>query len=289
MSYTLPSFYRPKYIEDGDPLRDDGKLRQGRTAADEDAKAGSPPLERSSSDQEIPRLRWGTTSRVSGKSKTALCITVPARNALLAIEREKLTSLATGPIFEDKSILYTYTSSSSGGTRSASSFGAVGDHLTPKTGVQSDQIGMRNLGPPTSNQPLRDLVEASEVDETTYKILVLGETGPMGIPTAPSLINQFEFGLRPQRRRSLSDLHEKPIALARDTDCESSPGHALATADDEEPDTETWYRQGPSFRETRVGPVATRHSTRFDPAAFTFPKGVSLVDLVVYLHCTDTK
>lgn len=62
---------KPKYIENGDPLQDEEKLLQGLPIvepADEELNT----IRKVPSDQALMPLRWGTSRRVTGRSKSGL-------------------------------------------------------------------------------------------------------------------------------------------------------------------------------------------------------------------------
>lgn len=64
-------FRKPKYIEKGDPLQDDEKLLQGLPIVEPRDEAFN-TIRKVPSDQALMPLRWGSTSRVTGRSKSGL-------------------------------------------------------------------------------------------------------------------------------------------------------------------------------------------------------------------------
>ena len=206
-----------------------------------------------------------------------------------------------------KSIIYTYTSSSSSSSgRTMSSFGAVGDHLAssgsaglPRTVVaiggrnQSNRLE-RSVMSATSRtrSPLADLVLNSTPDEEPYQLLALGQFGPWKQPFTPQLVKSSNLCALTRRRRSLSDLKEVP--QARQTSVSAEPGalnlQLLATMkvlgpDDvriirrdsleqldevssiEATDPPIWSRKGPPFE-------LNRRDHNLDPETFSLPFGV---------------
>lgn len=62
---------KPKYIENGDPLQDEEKLLQGLPIVepvDEELNT----IRKVPSDQALMPLRWGSSRRVTGRSKSGL-------------------------------------------------------------------------------------------------------------------------------------------------------------------------------------------------------------------------
>ena len=67
-----PYFFRkPKYIENGDPLRDEEKLLQGLPIV-EPGDEGLNTIRKVPSDQALLPLRWGSSRRTTGRSKSGL-------------------------------------------------------------------------------------------------------------------------------------------------------------------------------------------------------------------------
>ncbi len=131
------------------------------------------------------------------------------------------TSLIVGGALTGKSIIYTYTSSSSSSS-GLSSFGAVGDHLassgsaiSPGTApaMESRNPSARfERGGMTANSrtrsPLADLVLNSIPDEEPYHLLAFGQVGPLKQPFTPQLVKPSDLSTLIRRRRSFSDLKE---------------------------------------------------------------------------------
>jgi len=249
------------------------------------------------SSENLDMLEWGTTRRRTGKSKTALKITIPNRHIA--------GQLLTGPIFVDKSILYTYSSSLSGGSKTTNSFGAIGDHLPAKGSAPStarsyttlQQVPTPQRSPKHSEDPiqpsLKDLVDDSTPDVDMYELLVVEETGPLRQPITPRVIQPSNLRMV-HRRRSLTDLvEEKPAILSPGghaktntvggvkTRGEEFPGleenpNSANASDEIEEEPVTWVRQGPSFNtKSRMRGCAARRASTLDPETFTLPKGVS--------------
>lgn len=265
---------RPYRVENGDPLLDDDKLFHGPHIRDMETEMPN-TIKKSSSNQTLGKFRWATNKRTTGRSKTGLQITVP--------RRETPASLTTGPILVDKSILYTYASSSSGGVRTGRSFGSIGDHLTPDRSC-NERLSMllhnsrhiKDLSQTTvEDRPfLQNLVDTSTPDAGIYKLLVMREIGPSQRPLTSTTIPPNELPA-PLRRRSLNDLLELPLAvhvpthdsksssvllkhrleqlaLQYDAHKEASPSHARtplhvgnSTLHNNPP---LWVRRGPPYR-----------------------------------------
>ena len=67
-----PSVFRkPKYIEDGDPLKDEEKLLQGLPIV-EPGDAALNTIRKVPSDQALLPLRWGSSRRTTGRSRSGL-------------------------------------------------------------------------------------------------------------------------------------------------------------------------------------------------------------------------
>jgi len=203
---------RPYPVENGDPLLDDGKLYHGPRIRDMETEMPN-TIKKSSSNQALAKFRWGSDKRTTGRSKTGLQITVP--------RRETLPSLTTGPILVDKSILYTYASSSSGGGRTGRSFGSIGDHLSPDRSC-NERLSLLLRTPrqieslshtPVEDRPfLQNLVDTSTPDAGLYKLLVMREVGPSQRPSTSTPIQPNKLPA-PLRRRSLNDLLDLPSAV----------------------------------------------------------------------------
>lgn len=148
-----------------------------------------------------------------------------------------LTSLNIGGAITGKSIIYTYTSSSSSSSgKATSSFGAVGDHLAsngsaifPRTAVMmgghnpSSRPERAIMSATTrTRSPLADLVLSSTPDQEPYELLALGEVGPWKRPITPQLVKSADLCTLARRRRSLSDLKEAP--QARQVSIGAEPG-----------------------------------------------------------------
>lgn len=238
ISGTISVNYKPSYIEEGDPLKDEGKLHYGLKISD--IKNDFPnTIKKSPSNQDLAKLRWGSNKRSSGRSKTGLQIQVP--------NREMLTHLTPGQAFDGRSVIYAYTSSSSG-DRSGSSFGAIGDHLTAQSPalLTSKSIPMTQRTPIiTSNRPLtsacdsgpsllQDLVRTSVPDDP-YKLLVVGEVGPLRVRVVPRIVAPSELHILPHRRRSLTDLvYPMPKLLSPEpehTEDSNMPNENIASED----------------------------------------------------------
>ena len=66
-----PVFCKPKYIENGDPLQDEEKLLQGLPIVEPGDEAFN-TIRKVPSDQALMPLRWGTSHRATGRSKSGL-------------------------------------------------------------------------------------------------------------------------------------------------------------------------------------------------------------------------
>ena len=162
-------FHKPKYIENGDPLQDEEKLRQGPTIVEPGDEAFN-TIRKVPSDQALFPPRWGSSRRATGRSRSGLqvCFNLDAdappfghsisvlkygpreswpcglSRVLLHLKEmadsETLKilvpnsnsppSLTLGEAMTGKSIIYAYNSSSSSSSgRTTCSFGAVGEHL----------------------------------------------------------------------------------------------------------------------------------------------------------------
>ncbi|MDI1491986.1 MAG: hypothetical protein OHK93_003197 [Ramalina farinacea] len=214
----------PRFIENGDPLSDDERLLYGPMISNEAEPQSPEVLKKSPSDQALSPFRWGSSHRKTGRSKTGLSITVPCPSVVGKIQKQAQDSASVpGPIFRDKSIFYTYSSSSSGGNKTGSSFGAIGDHTNPNSTRLDSPADMsipRNSARPRlegAYQPdkvgeestLQQLVENSQPDFQMYDILIVRETGPLSQPGAARIVNASEFSPVLHRRRSLNDLVER--------------------------------------------------------------------------------
>lgn len=67
----LPVFHKPKYIENGDPLQDEERLLQGLPIV-EPGDESSNTIRKVPSDQALMPLRWGSSRRATGRSKSGL-------------------------------------------------------------------------------------------------------------------------------------------------------------------------------------------------------------------------
>ena len=217
------------------------------------------------------------------------------------------TSLILGEALSGKSIVYTYTSSSSSSNgRIVSSFGAVGDHLTP--------IGSANLprsaevaggrspsarperairsATTRTRSPLADLVLSSTPDEEPYQLVALRHIGPWKQPFTPQLVKPADLCTLTRRRRSLSDLKEAPQAQQSLVGAEAGASKSQVAVnmnilglDDvrtvgkdslQQPDEVSsmkvtdppvWSRKGPPFD-------LNRRDHSLDPQTFSLPFGV---------------
>lgn len=291
-----PVLRRPKHVELGDPLQSQETLmRKSRIANPHDASDLN-ALKKSPSDEALPMQRWGRAQRISGKSRTGLCITVPAYNTFVNASLDS-AALRSGATFEDKSILYMYTSSSSGGTRTNSSFGAIGDQLSSS----KERSSQTNLLAPASAQSsqhqeikanpqdLKNLVAESEVDRSIYQVVIAGETGPLARPSWPEAREPGELDMVPRRRRSLSDLIDRPIAIARPLNDEMYQDMVQRSLTDRtrswhnrerppEPPPVVWHRKGPSYREKVMQDIT---EDVYDPATFLLPAGVCFFEKIL--------
>lgn len=72
-----PSVFRkPKYIENGDPLKDEEKLLQGLPIVEPGDEALN-TIRKVPSDQALLPLRWGSSRRTTGRSKSGLQVCDP--------------------------------------------------------------------------------------------------------------------------------------------------------------------------------------------------------------------
>ena len=304
-----PTMYTHECADDGDPLQDDSRLLQGLRITESDENDPT-AVKKVPSEQALAKLRWGSHHRTSGRSRSGLQILVPSRNIPL---EPIVSATATG-----KSIIYTYESSSSSSGRTTQSFGAIGDHLpsarsailssSTMLAIPEDSMIRPSLRTPASSNirsPLGDLVLESLPDEGSYKLLAIGEVGPIRNNIVPHVVDPSQ--LVPQRRRSLSDLIEPPALLSSQTspisprlaadqmitqDESSSssvtqfsvpdilPQSPEATETSGEVTAPVWYRSGPPYG-AKVGrgigervALNLRHRD-LDPATFSLPYGVS--------------
>lgn len=206
---------QPMNREKGDPLQDDGKLLW----------EPKPTLRKSQSNQAF-ELRWGSNRRKTGRSKASLQITVPDH-------KKSLSMLTTGPILIDKSILYTYTSSSSGGSWTPHSFGSVGDRISTETPGKAKSLPF----PQTSiepahfdkkmaecQSPLKDLVNTSMPDQELYKLLAVGRLASASAPAerkqkrwATEAVMYFRSQVGKIRHHQLSDPAGRPPETGNQT------------------------------------------------------------------------
>ena len=285
-----PVYRRPSNIEHGDPLQSLETLTKQTRIASIFDDSDSDTLKKSPSEEALPRQHWDSIRKTSGKSKTGLCITVPPYQAFIKPSEDAKPDalLKSGARFEDKSILYMYTSSSSEDTRTSSGFGAIGDQLAPtrRSPNQRDLKIPENpsrrpilLGCATATDhiDLKILVATSEADKGMYQVIIAGETGPLAKQSTPTICGSNELNMMPRRRRSHSDLIDRPIAIARPLNdniaaqvrggFHSSPSRERPP----EPVPEAWHRKGPSYWQmTGVGCAGSV----YDPASFSLPVGV---------------
>ena len=232
----------------------------------------------------------------SGNAK----ILVPSNNAP--------TSLMLGEALSGNSIVYTYASSSSSSSgRIVSSFGAVGDHLTPigpanlprsaeATGGRSPSArperAIRSATTRRTRSPLADLVLSSTPDEEPYQLIALRHIGPWKQPFTPQLVKPADLCVLTRRRRSLSDLKEAPQARQPWVGAEAGASKSQVAANMDtlgldsvqtvgkdslkQPDElssmvattpPVWSRKGPPFD-------PNRRDHNLDPQTFSLPFGV---------------
>ena len=300
LAFPMEHEYRaPIFVEDGDPLADDDRLLHGPSLADDLTNEVGHVLMKSSSEQQLAR-RWGKQEPGTGKSKTSLVITVPPRH----ITGAPASGTMSGPRFIENGITYQYTSSSSGGNRTASSFGVIGEPFSfrqNETGGHTDSrrqplFGNQDPRPPNS---LRDLVDQSVVFEPAYlQLYQEGETGPGARPRTPGLLTQQEqASLMPKRRRSYSDVGHKRLKICAGGDERVTRGLIAtaslfamdsheAPAEYIEPEGEVFTREGASFYQARHLEVHPDLDQRHDPLTLTWPKGVSHGHCPHYLSLT---
>ena len=304
----------PRFIESSKPLQDDERLLHGPRITYEENIDTSNLLRKSASNQAPGIFRWESEKIATGLSRTSLRITGPsARHRENISARDQLTgNLLTGPIFQDKSILYTYSSSFSNGLQISGNFGAVGDHLN-----SDEQTSIRNQSPQDNPKVLREraswdssnvrlthlhaLIENSTPDEQTYNLLVLSEIGPLSQPLQPRIAKADQLSLTPRRRRSCNDMIERPFRAKgpKNVGMRESQGpletcHKLRAGRRRHKEIdvigqiepEVWQRQGPSYRATLH--LAQGHSIDqknmsddLDPLTFSLPQGVSFQSLYV--------
>ena len=226
------------------------------------------------------------------------------------------TSLIFGEALSGKSIVYTYTSSSSSSSgRMVSSFGAVGDHLTsigsanlPRsaliTGGRSPSArperAIRSATTRTRS-PLADLVLSSTPDEEPYQLVALRHVGPRKQPFTPQLVKPADLCTLTRRRRSLSDLREAPQARRSSVGAEGGISKSqiavninVLELDDvrtvgkdslkqpdelhsmEAADPPVWSRKGPPFD-------MNRRDHSLDPQTFSLPFGVCCNSCSMYM------
>ncbi len=290
-------------IDEVDPLFDDNKLLQGPRLA-QPGDDSSDTIKKVPSDQTLPKFRWGSNHRSTGRAKTGLLIQVPGRDTSIIL-------VEGGPI-TGNSIMYAYTSSSSSSGRTTNSFGAVGDHLSSTRSKRSSLNILPSVeeDPPTKHyasrfdfqgnralasagaklrSPLAKLLHDSTPD-ATYPLIAVGEAGPLQQPVIAQAV--APSSLRPLRRRSLSDLTEShplltsPIRQETSNSAGGQPTAATAVSrlngtwiesqivttvrpDDNGPSqaAPVWHRAGSPFMPTS--------SPYLDPDSFTLPYGVS--------------
>ena len=217
------------------------------------------------------------------------------------------TSLILGEGLSGKSIVYTYTSSSSSSSgRIVSSFGAVGDHLTPIGSANLPRSAVITGGRSPSarperairsattrtRSPLADLVLSSTPDEEPYQLVALRHIGPWKQPFTPQLVKPADLCTLTRRRRSLSDLREAPQARQSSVGAEAGASKSqvavnmnVSGLDDvrtvgkdslqqpdelssmEATDPPVWSRKGPPFD-------LNRRDHNLDPQTFSLPFGV---------------
>lgn len=84
------AFRKPKYIENGDPLQDEEKLLQGLPIVEpRDEELNT--IRKVPSDQALMPLRWGTSRRVTGRSKSGLQVRLHFGAASFSISRPMRT------------------------------------------------------------------------------------------------------------------------------------------------------------------------------------------------------
>ena len=290
-----PVYRRPSNLEHGDPLQSHETLTKQTRIASIFDEFDSDTLKKSPSEEVLPRQHWDSIRKTSGKSKTGLCIVVPPYQTFIKPSEDAKPDapLKSGAIFEDKSILYMYTSSSSGDTRTSSGFGAIGDQLVPAKRSSSKRdlrISDHPIRRPmvdgcdrgTDHIDLKNLVATSEADKSMYQVIIAGETGPLAIPSTPRICGLEELNMIPRRRRSHSDLIDRPISIARPSKdniaahmrggsrSSSSRGRLIREISPEH-EPEAWHRKGPSY--WQMAGVGSTDNV-YDPASFYLPTGV---------------
>ena len=295
-------------LVDGDPLQDDSRLLRGLRIT-ETVENDPTAVRKVPSDQTLPKLRWGSTRRTSGRSKSGLQISVPSREV-------PVQSVVSGSV-TGKSIMYTYESSSSSSGKTSQSLGAIGDHLPSarsvllSSGTMLDipegtlpKPSLRTARSSNTLSPLSNLVLESWPDEDSYKLLVMGEFGPVRDEVVPHIVDPSK--LVPQRRRSLSDLIESPTILSTKIDlprvipptngnnakvewlrpiaAQSRTCEALAHAPENsgvsiQETAPVWYRAGPPFdviakEGSRERIARNPQYCDLDPTEFSLPYGV---------------
>ena len=186
---TDVTLLRPDILEDGDPLNLPTRRQRGVTLIDRKS-ALLHAIKKHPSNQELATSTWEKPSyKMRGRSKTGLRITVP--------DRTTPKTIPTGPILYDKSAVYLYSSSSSGGEKTTHSFGAIGDHRSPPQGPSSGPLvssipeSLPIEHPDTAIEPiysaLHDLVESSVPDCDQYELFAADDsTGSLtAVSTAP--------------------------------------------------------------------------------------------------------
>lgn len=276
-----------------DPMHDDEILFHGRRLV-QPGHESTDTIRKAPSDQSLMRFRWGSTQRMSGRSKSGLQIQVPSR--------ERPVIPITSGALTGRSIVYQYTSSSSESGRNTTSLGAVGDHLSscrtgflsadPLPALHEDRPAQAGIGLSRSSKqprsPLADLVNDSTPDRDPYKLLIVGETGPASRLIRPQLIAPSEFPLLPLRRRSLSDILETqtyiPSQSHKEISSSALPFGSFEIAASPEPSVAAlWTRSGPFLeanfsQQYGADAVIASPSLQVDPVTFSLPFGVSNID-----------
>ena len=231
---------------------------------------------------------------------------------ILVPQGNELTSSILGGAVTGRSIIYTFTSSSSSSDgRTTSSFGAVGDHLglSGSTSLPRNVVAMGSRNPSTNvdrgvmsansrtRSPLADLVNSSTPDEEPYQLLALGQVGPLKQPFTPQLLKSSDLRALTRRRRSLSDLKDAPQARQLPVGSESRAkipaSLKVSDSDDIRTDRKESLVQSDAIGSTEVTtpPVwsrkglpfdQNRRDLRLDPETFSLPLGVCRVILSVY-------
>lgn len=133
---------KPNIMADDDLKRSPRRLR-GEAALVDTENGLHRNIKMSPSNRELARSRWQVPGRiVDGRWKPGLQIKMP--------ERQKTKPFSTGPILYDKSIVYSNSSSSSGGRKDVNSFGAIGDQRFRRPGPLSAPLAYHSADPSTA-------------------------------------------------------------------------------------------------------------------------------------------